>query len=346
MARSATTSPRPKARPKNSSAQGKGRTAGPKAAAPKSTGRRTATPKATAPKPARKTTAPKLSGRPAATKGTAGKTAASKTAVVSKPTTRPRTRGKQDDLEHIWFTYKSTRDLNLRNILIERHVALVKTIAERLLQTLPKSIELDDLTSAGTFGLMDAIDGFDLGRGIKFKTYCTTRIRGSILDELRSQDWVPRLVRLKAHRLEKALHQLEGKLGRDPNEFELAEAMGMSLPELQATEAEANAKTIFSLSEKWDDGDDDKEMEKVEILADKKGPDPVQSIHQKDLLDVITRNLTKKERLIIIMYYYEGLTMREIGEIMQLTESRVCQIHSNVMSRLKAQLDQAQLRAG
>jgi RNA polymerase sigma factor for flagellar operon FliA len=192
---------------------------------------------------------------------------------------------------------------------------------------------------------MDAIDGFDLSRGIKFKTYCTTRIRGSILDELRSQDWVPRLVRLKAHRLEKALRQLEGELGRTPNEFELSEAMGLTLTELHATEAEANARTIFSLSEKWDDGDDDKEMEKVEILADKKGPDPVQCIHQRDLLDVITRSLTKKERLIVIMYYYEGLTMREIGEIMQLTESRVCQIHSNVMARLKSQLDQVQLHA-
>lgn len=250
-----------------------------------------------------------------------------------------------EDLDPIWRAYKATKDQNLRNILIEHHVPLVRSIAERVLQTLPKSIELDDLTSAGTFGLMDAIDGFDLERGIKFKTYCTTRIRGSILDELRSQDWVPRLVRLKAHRLEKATRKLEGELGRDPNEYELAEAMGMSLPELQATENEASARTIFSLSEKWDDGDDDKEMEKVEILADKKGTDPVQSIHQKDLLDVITRNLTKKERLIIIMYYYEGLTMREIGEIMQLTESRVCQIHSNVMSRLKAQLDQVQLQA-
>ncbi|MEM7202995.1 MAG: FliA/WhiG family RNA polymerase sigma factor [Planctomycetota bacterium] len=269
-------------------------------------------------------------------------TAAAKPAATPRPTRGP---GGTEDLDQIWVTYKATHDQNLRNILIERHVGLVRTIAERLLQTLPKSIELDDLTSAGTFGLMDAIDGFDLERGIKFKTYCTTRIRGSILDELRSQDWVPRLVRLKAHRLEKALRKLESELGRDPNEFELAEAMGMSLTELQATETEANAKTIFSLSEKWDDGDDDKEMEKVEILADKKGADPVQSIHQKDLLDVITRNLTKKERLIVIMYYYEGLTMREIGEIMQLTESRVCQIHSNVMARLKSQLDQVHLRA-
>ncbi len=245
------------------------------------------------------------------------------------------------DLEVIWKTFKRTRDENLRNTLIEHHMPLVRTIAERVLQTLPKSIELDDLSSAGTFGLMDAINGFDLSRGIKFKTYCTTRIRGSILDELRSQDWVPRLVRLKAHRLDRAIRQLEGELGRAPNQAEVASVLGISLEELQAHEAEANAKTIFSLSEKWDDGDEEKEMEKVEILADRKSVDPVDTIQQRDALEMITGSLTKKERLIILMYYYEGLTMREIGEIMELTESRVCQIHSNVMARLKAQLDRS-----
>jgi RNA polymerase sigma factor for flagellar operon FliA len=249
------------------------------------------------------------------------------------------------DLEAIWKTYKRTRDENLRNTLIEHHMPLVRTIAERVLQTLPKSIDVDDLSSAGTFGLMDAINGFDLSRGIKFKTYCTTRIRGSILDELRSQDWVPRLVRLKAHRLERAIRQLESELGRLPNQAEIAETLGISLEDLQAHEAEANAKTIFSLSEKWDDGDDDKDMEKVEILADRKSVDPVDTIQQRDALDMITNSLTKKERLIILMYYYEGLTMREIGEIMELTESRVCQIHSNVMARLKAQLDRSQATA-
>ena len=245
------------------------------------------------------------------------------------------------DLEVIWKTFKRTRDENLRNTLIEHHMPLVRTIAERVLQTLPKSIELDDLSSAGTFGLMDAINGFDLSRGIKFKTYCTTRIRGSILDELRSQDWVPRLVRLKAHRLDRAIRQLAGALGRAPNQAEVASVLGISLEELQAHEAEANAKTIFSLSEKWDDGDEEKEMEKVEILADRKSVDPVDTIQQRDALEMITGSLTKKERLIILMYYYEGLTMREIGEIMELTESRVCQIHSNVMARLKAQLDRS-----
>lgn len=277
--------------------------------------------------------------------------AAPRTGTPVKQATQSRPRGTngkltEEELDTVWRTYKKTGDQNLRDILLETYLPLVRMIAERLLQTLPRSIELDDLQSAGVFGLMDAIDGFDLSRGIKFKTYCTTRIRGSILDELRSQDWVPRLVRLKAHKLDKALRQLEGELGRSPNNFELAQAMGISLEELVATQSEANARAMFSLSEKWDDGDDDKDMEKVEILADQKCDDPAESSDQRDLFEAITRHLTKKERLIIIMYYYEGLTMREIGEIMELTESRVCQIHSNVMGRLKGQLDQLSLTQG
>ena len=281
----------------------------------------------------------------AAATGKSSRAAAAPTTLATDIKTIPSPQPKQlndAELEVIWKTYKRTRDENLRNTLIEHHMPLVRTIAERVLQTLPKSIDVDDLNSAGTFGLMDAINGFDLSRGIKFKTYCTTRIRGSILDELRSQDWVPRLVRLKAHRLERAIRTLEGQLGRTPNQAEVAEELGITLDELQAHEAEANAKTIFSLSEKWDDGDDDKELEKVEILADRKSTNPMDTIQQRDALDMITSSLTKKERLIILMYYYEGLTMREIGEIMELTESRVCQIHGNVIKRLRDRLDDQQ----
>jgi len=241
-------------------------------------------------------------------------------------------------LETIWETYKRTGDENLRNILIEKYLPLVKYISERLLATLPKSIELDDLTSAGVFGLMDAIDGFDLDRGIKFKTYCTTRIRGSILDELRSQDWVPRLVRLKAHKIDKAYKSLESRLGRKPTDLEMARELDISLAEFTEMLEDANPVTVYSLSEKWDEGDDDKSVEKVDVLADKDSETPLDSLHQKDVLEFVTRNLTKKERLIIIMYYFEGLTMKEIGEVLNLTESRVCQIHSNILTRLKEQL--------
>jgi RNA polymerase sigma factor for flagellar operon FliA len=243
------------------------------------------------------------------------------------------------ETDELWRTYKDTNDPNLRNLLIERYLPLVRYISERLLVSLPKSIDVEDLQSAGVFGLMDAIDGFDLERGIKFKTYCTTRIRGSILDELRSQDWVPRLVRLKAHQLGKAFKSLEIELGREPTDFEMAEKMGVSIDELSGMVEEAAVCNIFSLSEKWDENEDDDSLEKIEMLEDKQSLDPIETLNQKDVLRAITRSLTKKEKLIIIMYYYEGLTMREIGDILNLTESRVCQIRSNVMAKLKVQLE-------
>lgn len=227
----------------------------------------------------------------------------------------------------------------IRNELIERHYPLVRYIAERLLQTLPKSIELDDLVSAGQFGLMDAIRGFDPSRGIKFKTYCSTRIRGSILDQLRSQDWVPRLVRLKATRIDKALQRLTGEFGREPTHAELARALEMEHGELAAELMESQARTMFSLSEKWDD-DDEGSVEKVEILEDRAAIDPVHELNRRDLMVFMTRSLTHKERFIIEQYYQYGHTMREIGEMLTLTESRVCQIHSNVMGRLKGLLAQ------
>ncbi len=248
------------------------------------------------------------------------------------------------EIEDVWKTYKQSGDPNLRNLLIERYLPLVRYISERLLVSLPKSIELDDLTSAGVFGLMDAIDGFDLERGIKFKTYCTTRIRGSILDELRSQDWVPRLVRLKSHQLAKAWKALEVELGREPTDYEMAEKLGVPIDELSGMVEEASVCNIFSLSEKWDDHEDEDSLEKVEMLEDKASLDPIETLNQKDVLRAITRSLTKKEKLIIIMYYYEGLTMREIGDVLNLTESRVCQIRSNVMAKLKIQLDKMRKR--
>lgn len=252
--------------------------------------------------------------------------------------------------EELWTLYRTAitakpRDEawieRLRNVLMELHYPLVRHIAERLLQTLPKSIELDDLVSAGLFGLMDAIRGFDPSRGIKFKTYCTTRIRGSILDQLRSQDWVPRLVRLKATRIEKALQKLQGEFGREPTHAELASALRMEHGELVQEISSSRAKTIFSLSERWDDRDDDSSMEKVEVVEDKSAVDPIGELHRRDLMNYITRALSHKERFIIEQYYQVGHTMREIGEMLALTESRVCQIHSNVMSRLKGLLGDA-----
>jgi RNA polymerase sigma factor FliA len=250
----------------------------------------------------------------------------------SSPVTEP------PDLDEVWKAYKATEDPVLRNRLIETYYPLVRYISERLLATLPRSIELDDLASSGLFGLMDAIDGFDMSRGIKFKTYCTTRIRGAILDELRSQDWVPRLVRLKANRISKAWKAIEARNGREPSEDEMAKELGIEVAEYREMSEESSAVTVFSLSDKFDDQSEEGGLENSEIIADQRGVSPVEFVHRRDVIEVLTRNLSQKEKRIVIMYYYEGLTMKEIGKILDLTESRVCQIHSNVILRLKEQV--------
>ena len=290
------------------------------------------------------------SKKPAANENTTAKKVAKKAPARKKTTSKKKSVKapeaplpiEERPTEELWDLYQVAREKqagdeieNLRNILMERHYPLVRYIAERLLQTLPKSIELDDLVSAGLFGLMDAIRGFDPTRGIKFKTYCTTRIRGSILDQLRSQDWVPRLVRLKAGKIDKALSRLTGEYGREPTHSELASKLEMDHVELSKEISNASAKTMFSLSDKWEDRDDDSSMEKVDVLEDKKSCDPIGELNKRDMMGFITRSLTHKERFIIEQYYQVGHTMREIGEMLSLTESRVCQIHSNVMARLK-----------
>lgn len=255
---------------------------------------------------------------------------------------REERQAQEERIQGTWTEFKEHATPDARNRLIEHYLPLVRYISERLLSTLPRSIELDDLTSAGLFGLMDAIEGFDLERGIKFKTYCTTRIRGAILDELRSQDWVPRLVRHRANRIHRALKALEGKLGRDPTDEEMAQELEVSVEEYRALREEASPVTVYSLSDKFEDSQAEGGLEKSEVIADRRAKAPVETINERDIIEVLTRNLSQKERRIIILYYYEGRTMKEIGRLLDLTESRVCQIHSNVINRLKERVTRRQ----
>lgn len=222
----------------------------------------------------------------------------------------------------------------IRNVLMERHLKLVKQTAERLLKTLPNSVELDDLVSAGLFGLLDAIRGFDPSRGFKFKTYCTARIRGSILDQLRTEDWVPRLVRRKAGRIEKVVVQLTAELGREPNHDELATALEMNHQQLGREIQKASATSMYSLSGKPDDSEGES-AENGDGIQDKAAIDPLKVIRQEDMLSVLTDSLSDRERFIVNQYYVIGHTFREIGELLKLTESRVCQVHTNIMAHLK-----------
>jgi len=257
------------------------------------------------------------------------------TATVSKKL-------KEKEIADVWREFKATNDERLRNILIERYLPLVRYIAERLLAKLPQNIELEDLTSAGIFGLMDAVKGFDIHRGVKFETYCTTRIRGAILDELRSLDWVPRIVRNKANRIDAAWKELEIELGRTPTDLEMAERMEMSLPEYEDLLREASAITIVSLTDKAKEDQGAKSLRKIDLLEDKKVVDPEDDLKRKEITEFVTKGLSRKERLIILLYYYEDLTMREIGATLNLSESRVCQLHSRIIFRLKNQLKKFQ----
>jgi RNA polymerase sigma factor for flagellar operon FliA len=244
-----------------------------------------------------------------------------------------------EDIDQVWRAYKANPGAKeLRNRLVERYLPLVKYNGERIWSRLPEGVELDDLISAGVFGLMDAIDAFDMSRGVKFETYCVPRIRGAMLDELRTMDWVPRLVRSKASKLNEATKQLETKLGRHPTEVELAEHMQISLAELEKMTLEANAVGLISLNKKWYETDSYKDVREIDILEDKKGEDPTRRVQKNDLMRLVTKGLNRNERLIIILYYYEELTMKEIGATLDLSESRVSQMHSSIVQRLQAQL--------
>ncbi len=245
----------------------------------------------------------------------------------------------QDEIAEVWVEFKkdqSRRDL--RNRLVERYLPLVKYNGERIWARLPDGVELDDLISAGVFGLMDAIKAFDMSRGVKFETYCVPRIRGAMLDELRSMDWVPRLVRSKASKLNEAIRQLEATLGRHPTAVELAEKMELTVPELEKMMSDANAVGLISLNKKWYETDSYKDVREIDILEDQKGEDPTKRIQKSDLMRLVTKGLNRNERLIIILYYYEEMTMKEIGSTLDLSESRVSQMHSAIVQRLQGQL--------
>jgi RNA polymerase sigma factor for flagellar operon FliA len=245
----------------------------------------------------------------------------------------------QVDIGQVWQRFHKTRDEHHRNLLMEHYRYLVRYTAERLHTKLPEKVEVDDLISAGIFGLMDAIDAYDPARGVKFETYCSPRIRGSILDELRSMDWVPRLVRARAHQLARARQSLEAHLGRKPRKEELAEELNMNVEEFDRLQQDADAIGMVSLNSQYGNEEGDKDIREIDVIKDKKSEDPPIEAQKRDLKDLLTKGLTRAERLIVVLYYYEEMTMKEIGATLDLSESRVSQMHSSILDRLKAQLN-------
>lgn len=243
-----------------------------------------------------------------------------------------------DELKRLWIDYKATGGEANRNRLVEHYLDLVRFTAERIGAKLPDEVDVDDLMSAGTFGLVDAIDAFDLERGVKFETYCAPRIRGAILDELRSMDWVPRLVRHRAHKLDETMRALELELGRAPTEDEIAGRLRLSPIELERLLKDSSAVGLISLSQKFNDSESGRDAGEMDVLRDEHGADPVVEAQKQDVKDLVTRGLSRSERLIVVLYYYEQMTMKEIGMTLDLSESRVSQMHSAIIDRLRGQL--------
>ena len=252
------------------------------------------------------------------------------------------TKVSSEEIAQWWKEFKASKDKECRNRLLEQYLPIVRYAAERLHNKLPDEVEVDDLISAGIFGLVDALDAFDPQRGVKFETYCAPRIRGAILDELRSMDWVPRLVRSRAHKLGEAIHALEAQLGRKPDENELAKRMRLSMRDFRKLQRDAHAVGLVSLNRKWFETDSHKDVCEIDVLEDKRSDDPFRAAQRRDLKEMMTRGMSRAERLIIMLYYFEEMTMKEIGETLDLSESRVSQMHSAILSRLRNQLEKRQ----
>jgi RNA polymerase sigma factor for flagellar operon FliA len=254
-----------------------------------------------------------------------------------------------DEIGQLWRRYKQARDHAVRDRLILTYAPLVKYVAGRLGAGLPSHVDESDLVSYGLLGLIDAIERYDPGREIKFETYAIQRIRGAIIDELRSMDWVPRSVRSRARDIEKAIAHLEAQLMRPPTDEEIAGKLGLSIEELDDSLLEISRSSIAALDELWASptGSGDA-VALVDTIEDPHSVEPGGEIEKTELKELIGESiasLPEREKLVVTLYYYEELTLREIGEVLGVTESRVSQLHTKAILRLKARLASAQARA-
>jgi RNA polymerase sigma factor for flagellar operon FliA len=243
----------------------------------------------------------------------------------------------------LWEEFKTTGSESVRERLILHYSPLVKYVAGRVGVGLPSNIEQADLVSYGIFGLMDAIEKYDLSRSIKFETYAISRIKGAIIDELRAIDWIPRSIRSKARDVERAYAGLEAQLHRTPTEAEVAAELGLSLNELHAIFSQVSYVNVVALDELLSAGGGEKgdKVSLVDTLEDTKAEDPVvafESEETKTLLARAINHLPEREKIVVTLYYYEGLTLAEIGQVLGVTESRICQMHTKAVLQLRGKL--------
>jgi len=249
-----------------------------------------------------------------------------------------------DELSKLWARFKSTADPRARDLLIVHYSPLVKFVAGRVGAGLPRNVDQADLVSYGVFGLIDAIDRFEPERGFKFETYAISRVKGAILDELRALDWVPRSVRSKAREIERSMSELEHRIQRSPSENELANHMSIDVEDLRDNLAEISNLGLLALDEVFSS---EGGTSLGEMVADPGGLSPEAAFQREEtrrvLADAINR-LPDRERLVLTLYYYEGLTLAEIGEVLGVTESRVCQIHAKSVMSLRNRMTEPTFR--
>jgi RNA polymerase sigma factor for flagellar operon FliA len=245
------------------------------------------------------------------------------------------------DGRSLWLEYTRTRDKALRDRLIVNYSPLVKYVAGRLGSGLPAHVDEADLVSYGLLGLMNAIDRYDPDRDIKFETYAIARIRGSIIDELRTLDWVPRSVRSRAREIERSIRELEGQLGRAPCDEEVAAKVRITREELEESLVDISRSSIAALDELWSTSSEGDEVSLLDTLEDPESIQPADALDETEtreaLAEAISR-LPEREKLVVTLYYYEQLTLREIGEVLGVTESRVSQLHTKAILLLRSRL--------
>ncbi len=260
------------------------------------------------------------------------------------PRGRTRTEPKPVDrqLEELWIEFKDGGDSAVRERLILHYAPLVKYVAGRVGVGLPPNIEQADLVSYGIFGLIDAIEKFDLSRAIKFETYAISRIKGAIIDELRSIDWIPRSIRSKAREVERAYAGLEARLHRTPTEPEVAAELGIGLDDLHAIFGQVSFVNVLALDELLNvNGEKGDKVSLVDTLEDTRVEDPVRAFESQETKHLLARAinlLPEREKIVVTLYYYEGLTLAEIGQVLGVTESRICQMHTKAVLQLRAKL--------
>ncbi len=243
--------------------------------------------------------------------------------------------------EELWAAYKKNRDPLIRESFIKQYAPLVKYVAGKVAANMPQSVEFDDLVGFGVFGLIDAIDKFDPEKNVKFKTYAVTRIRGAIFDELRSIDWVPRSVRQKSREIEEAIYQVEAKLGRPASDSEIAASMGITEDDFSKTMLKISGTAIMSLSDVWHAADENEKITIGDSLESPCSLNPDAVVERDEIKRVIVssiQELPDKEKKVLVLYYYEDLTLKEIGKVLEVTESRVSQLHTKAILRLRAKL--------